>query len=185
VTNDSPADAAREFARKLGKQGYPVRRVRDLAVTHPQAEAFPQFARTGINAAARGLAAPGRALEAVAASVSQSFTDGIATERKIFSELMASSESQALRHAFFAERAASKVPGLTDKTPQRKIERVAVVGAGTMGGGIAMSFVTPAASDPARRQTGGSGSRHCRYSQVLRGRCRQRQAEGGRGETAR
>jgi len=140
VTNDSPADAAREFARKLGKQGYPVRRVRDLAVTHPQAEAFLQFARSGINAAARGLAAPGRALEAVAASVSQSFTDGIATERKIFSELMASSESQALRHAFFAERAASKVPGLTDKTPQRKIERVAVVGAGTMGGGIAMSF---------------------------------------------
>ena len=140
VTNDSLADAAREFARKLGQQGYPVRRVRDLAVTHPQAEAFLQFARTSVNAVSRGLAAPGRALEAVAASVSQSFTDGIATERNIFSELMASPESQALQHAFFAERAASKIPGLTDKTPQRKIERVAVVGAGTMGGGIAMSF---------------------------------------------
>jgi 3-hydroxyacyl-CoA dehydrogenase len=53
---------------------------------------------------------------------------------------MISPESLALRHAFFAERAASKVPGLTDKTPQRKIDSVAVVGAGTMGGGIAMSF---------------------------------------------
>ena len=53
---------------------------------------------------------------------------------------MTSPESLALRHAFFAERAASKVPGITDKTPQRRIDSVAVVGAGTMGGGIAMSF---------------------------------------------
>jgi 3-hydroxyacyl-CoA dehydrogenase len=140
VTTDSLADTASAFARKLGQQGFPVRRVRDLTVSHPQAEAFLQFAKTSVNAVSRGLAAPGRALEAVAASVSQTFADGIATERKIFAELMASSESQALRHAFFAERAASKVPGLTDKTAQRRIERVAVVGAGTMGGGIAMSF---------------------------------------------
>src|SRR5688572_15178765 len=140
VTNDSLADAAGEFAHKLGKQGYPVRRVRDLPVKHPQAEAFLQFAKTTISAVSRGLAAPGRALEAVAASVSQSFADGSATERRIFGELMASPESLALRHAFFAERAASKIPGLTDQTPRRKIERVAVVGAGTMGGGIAMSF---------------------------------------------
>ncbi|HET9472940.1 MAG TPA: 3-hydroxyacyl-CoA dehydrogenase NAD-binding domain-containing protein, partial [Steroidobacteraceae bacterium] len=84
--------------------------------------------------------APGRALETVGASVSQSFAAGIATERKVFAELMASEESQALRHAFFAERAALKIPGIDDKTPQRKVERVAVVGSGTMGSGIAMSF---------------------------------------------
>ena len=89
---------------------------------------------------ARGLAAPLRALEAVGAAVTQPFDAGIATEQKIFGELMVSAESQALRHAFFAERAAGKVAGLSDKTPQRKIGSVAVIGAGTMGGGIAMTF---------------------------------------------
>jgi 3-hydroxyacyl-CoA dehydrogenase len=132
--------AARGFATGLRKRGGSVRRVRDLKVTHAQAEAFLQFAKTSITAVARGLAAPLRALDAVGASVSQSFEKGIATEQKIFGELMASAESQALRHAFFAERAAAKVNGLGDKTAHRKIERVAVVGAGTMGGGIAMTF---------------------------------------------
>src|SRR6185369_1060520 len=79
-------------------------------------------------------------IEAVGAAVTQNFDAGIATERKVFGELMASEESKALRHAFFAERAASKVAGITEKTPQRKIASVAVVGAGTMGGGIAMNF---------------------------------------------
>jgi 3-hydroxyacyl-CoA dehydrogenase len=140
VTADSLAAAAADFARKLAKQGYPIRRVRDLSVKHPQAEGFLQFAKTSVASVTRGLTAPGRALEAVGASVSQSFADGIATERRIFAELMASEESQALRHAFFAERAASKIPGINDQTPQRKVERVAVVGSGTMGSGIAMSF---------------------------------------------
>src|SRR6187399_2035261 len=124
-------DAAREFAS--GKKGAPVRRVRDLVVKHPQAEAFLQFAKTSVNAVARGMAAPLRAIDAVAASMERSFDKGLGVESRIFSELMASPESQALRHAFFAERAASKVAGLSDKTPQRKIQQVAVVGAGTMG----------------------------------------------------
>ena len=140
MTADSLAAAAADFARKLAQQGHPIRRVRDMSVKHPQAEGFLQFAKTSIATVARGLAAPGRALEAVSASVSQSFAEGVATERKIFAELMASEESQALRHAFFAERAASKIPGVDDKTTQRKVERVAVVGSGTMGSGIAMSF---------------------------------------------
>jgi 3-hydroxyacyl-CoA dehydrogenase len=140
LTDGTPADAARELARKLGGQGNPVRRVRDLPVKHPQGEAFLQFAKTGAAAAARGLSAPLRAIDAVGAALNGSFAAGMANEQKIFSELMASRESQALRHAFFAERAASKVPGLSDKTPQRKIASVAVIGAGTMGSGIAMSF---------------------------------------------
>jgi 3-hydroxyacyl-CoA dehydrogenase len=143
VGNDGPnalKNAAREFVAGLRKQGGAVRRVRDLNMKHPQAEAFLQFAKTSVTAVARGLAAPLRALDAVAASVSQSFDKGIATEQKIFGELMASAESQALRHAFFAERAAGKVSGLRDDVKQRRIERVAVVGAGTMGGGIAMTF---------------------------------------------
>jgi 3-hydroxyacyl-CoA dehydrogenase len=72
--------------------------------------------------------------------VGQPYARGIAAEKRIFGELIVSPESQALRHAFFAERAASKVRGVTDQTPRRKITRVAVVGAGTMGGGIAMTF---------------------------------------------
>jgi 3-hydroxyacyl-CoA dehydrogenase len=137
---NSLRDAARELATKLRRDDSPLRRVRDRSVKHPQAEAFLQFAKTGIASVSRGMAAPLRALDAVAASLERSFDKGMAVERKIFTELMASPESQALRHAFFAERAASKVSGLTDKTPQRKVQRVAVVGAGTMGGGIAMTF---------------------------------------------
>jgi 3-hydroxyacyl-CoA dehydrogenase len=131
-------EAARDFAASLSNA--PIRRVRDLGVKHPQAEAFLQFAKTGVTAVARGMAAPLRAIDAVAASLEKSFDKGMAVERRIFTELMASPESQALRHAFFAERAAGKVNGLSDQTPQRKIQQVAVVGAGTMGGGIAMTF---------------------------------------------
>ena len=139
LTDGVLAEAARKFALELGKKGWPVRRVRDLPVKHPQGEAFLQFARTSVAAVSRGMAAPLRAIEAVGASLS-TFAAGISTEQKVFSELMVSAESQSLRHAFFAERAAAKVPGLNEKTPQRKIAAVAVVGAGTMGSGIAMSF---------------------------------------------
>jgi 3-hydroxyacyl-CoA dehydrogenase len=181
---DGPLEAAvREFAQKHGKQGNVVRRVRDLPVKHPQAEAFLQFAKTSVNTVARGLQAPLRALEATGASVSQSFNEGIATERRIFSELMASAESQALRHAFFAERAASKIPGLTEKTPQRKVERVAVIGAGTMGSGIAMSFANagiPVTLVEAKQEAldrGLAGIRKFYEGAVAKGKLRKEQAE--------
>jgi len=133
-------EAAREFALQVIKAGKPARRVRDLAVKHPQAEAFLQFAKTAVASVSRGLAAPARALEAIGAALAGTYETGIASEQKIFSELMVSEESRALRHAFFAERAASKVDGISEQTARRRIETVAVVGAGTMGGGIAMSF---------------------------------------------
>src|ERR1044071_4107322 len=131
VAKDDLAGAARAFAEKLLKDGKGARRVRDLTVKHPQGEAFLQFAKTGVASVARGLSAPLRAVEAVGAALTQKFDAGLATEGKIFAELMVSDESKALRHAFFAERAAGKVNGLTDKTPQRKISQVAIVGAGT------------------------------------------------------
>ena len=132
------ASAAKSLAAKVAAK--PVRRVRDLPVAHAQAEAFIQFAKQGVATVARGLSAPLRALDAIAASVGQKFDAGIAIEQKIFTELMASEESRALRHAFFAERAASKVDGLSEKVSPRKIGSVAIVGAGTMGGGIAITF---------------------------------------------
>jgi 3-hydroxyacyl-CoA dehydrogenase len=130
--------AATTLAQSVAGQA--VRRVRELHVSHPQAEAFLQFARQGVASVSHGKAAPLKALEAVAAAVGSKFEAGLATERRIFTELMVSDESRALRHAFFAERAASKVNGLDEKTTPRKVMSVAVVGAGTMGGGIAMTF---------------------------------------------
>lgn len=138
ITTTDLAGAAKAFAKTVVDK--PVRRVRALDVSHPQAEAFLQFARQGVQSVSRGMAAPVKALEAVGASVGQKYDAGIVTEQKIFAELMVSDESKALRHAFFAERAAAKVVGLDEKTPQRKVASVAIVGAGTMGGGIAMNF---------------------------------------------
>ncbi|MES2089178.1 MAG: 3-hydroxyacyl-CoA dehydrogenase NAD-binding domain-containing protein, partial [Pseudomonadota bacterium] len=66
---------------------------------------------------------------------------GIQFERKVFAQILASDQSRALRHAFFGERAASKIPDVPDNTPLRKVDKVAVIGAGTMGGGIAMCFL--------------------------------------------
>ncbi len=140
LVKEDLAGAATGFARQLIQEDKPIRRVRDLKVSHPQAEAFLQFAKQGVMSVARGLVAPLKALEAVGVSVSQKYETGIATEQRIFAELMVSEESKALRHAFFAERAASKVSGLDESTPQRKVASVAVVGAGTMGGGIAICF---------------------------------------------
>jgi 3-hydroxyacyl-CoA dehydrogenase len=131
-------EAAQAFALSVAAK--PIRRVRDLAASHPQAEAFVQYARMGVASVARGLAAPMRAIDAVAAALTQKFEAGLATEQKLFAELMVSEESKALRYAFFAERAASKVAGLDEKTVPRPIASVAVVGAGTMGGGIAINF---------------------------------------------
>ena len=140
LAKDDLRGATREFVTKLLAAKLPIRRVRDLPLKHPQGEAFLQFAKISAAAIARGLSAPLRAVEAVGAALTQKFDAGIAVEQKTFGELMVSDESKALRHAFFAERAAGKVAGLTDKTPQRKLQSVAVIGAGTMGGGIAMSF---------------------------------------------
>jgi len=79
-------------------------------------------------------------VETVAASVTKKFEDGLKFERERFLHLMQTPESKSLRHAFFAEREASKIPDVPSDTPVRKIEKAAVIGAGTMGGGIAMNF---------------------------------------------
>jgi 3-hydroxyacyl-CoA dehydrogenase len=95
-------------------------------------------------AAARGalrsrLPAPLAVLDAIEAALTGSFADGSARERTLFAECVVSTESRALRHLFFAERDATKVPGVAKDTPVTPITRAAVIGAGTMGGGIAMA----------------------------------------------
>ena len=119
----------------------PLPLVRDLKCAHPNADAYFQFARNTVGATSKNFPAPLKCLECVAASVTMPFEQGLAYERDQFIALMMGSESRALRHAFFGERAASKIADVPDSTPQRKVERVAVIGAGTMGGGIAMNFL--------------------------------------------
>jgi len=88
-------------------------------------------------AAALPYPAPLACVEAVAAATDRSFLEGLKAEREGFERLMSTEASAALRHAFFAERAVGKVPGIEAHTPRRPIARVAVIGAGTMGSGIA------------------------------------------------
>ena len=116
--------------------------VRALEATHPNADAYFQFARNNVKAMARNFPAPARCVDCVEQSVKAArFEDGLAYEREAFVALMMTPESKALRHAFFGERAASKIVDVPAGTPQRQINKVAVIGAGTMGGGIAMNFL--------------------------------------------
>jgi 3-hydroxyacyl-CoA dehydrogenase len=120
----------------------PLPRVRDLKATHPNADAYFQFARNTVKAMAKAFPAPAKCVDCVEQAVkSRTLEEGLAYERTTFLDLMMTPECRALRHAFFAERAASKIPDVPEDTPQRKIERVAVIGAGTMGGGISMNFL--------------------------------------------
>src|SRR3984957_13328502 len=134
-------DAAITFAQKVGVQSGPHPKVRDRKIEHPNAEGFIQFARNGVTPLAKNFPAPLKCIDAVAAGVKLGFDKGLAAERECFVALVQTPESRALRHAFFGERAASKIPDVPSTTPVRKIERVGVIGAGTMGGGIAMNFV--------------------------------------------
>ena len=95
-----------------------------------------------MRAVAGPLPAPLKCVDAVAAAVGRPFDEGSAVERALMMSLMATPESRALRHAFFGERAASKIPDVPDDTPVRKIAKVGIIGAGTMGGGIAMNFLS-------------------------------------------
>ncbi|HEX7638544.1 MAG TPA: 3-hydroxyacyl-CoA dehydrogenase NAD-binding domain-containing protein [Burkholderiaceae bacterium] len=119
----------------------PLPRVRDLPCQHPDGDAFFGFARNTVKAMAKNFPAPGRCVDCVEQATRAKFEDGLKFEREAFAALMLTPESKALRHAFFAERAASKIPDVPESTPVREIRQVAIVGAGTMGGGIAMNFL--------------------------------------------
>ncbi|MBF5042011.1 3-hydroxyacyl-CoA dehydrogenase [Aggregicoccus sp. 17bor-14] len=119
----------------------PLPRVRDLRAELPDREAFFQKARERVRAASKHQPAPLRCVDAVEAALTLPFDAGLSLERSLFLELVATPESRALRHAFFAERAAGKVQGVAEDTALREVKRVGVVGAGTMGGGIAMTFL--------------------------------------------
>ncbi len=143
IDKDSEGDlmaGALAFAKEVAAVR-PLPLVRDLKAKHPNADAYFQFARNTVGTMAKNFPAPLKCLECVAASVKLGMDAGLAFEREQFLALMMTPESKALRHAFFGERAAAKIPDVPDSTPQRTIAQVAVIGAGTMGGGIAMNFL--------------------------------------------
>ena len=133
-------DGACAFAREVADVR-PLKLVRDMPCQHPNADAYFQFARNTAKAMAKNFPAPAKCVDAVEASVKRKFDDGMVYEREIFLALMLTPECKALRHAFFGERAASKIPDVPEDTPVRPITKVAVIGAGTMGGGISMNFL--------------------------------------------
>jgi 3-hydroxyacyl-CoA dehydrogenase len=133
-------DGAVAFAREVADRR-PLPRVRDLPSAHPQGDAYFQFARNTVKAMAKHFPAPVRCIDCVEQSTKMKFDDGMVYERAAFLALMMTPECKALRHAFFGERAASKIPDVPEDTPVREIRKVAVIGAGTMGGGISMNFL--------------------------------------------
>ena len=134
------AEEALALARSLADTR-PLPLVRNLPCKHPQGDAYFQFARNMVKGMAKNFPAPPKCVDAVEAATKQKFDLGMAAERDIFVALMQTAESRALRHIFMAERAASKIPDVPSDTPQRLVKSVAVIGAGTMGGGIAMNFL--------------------------------------------
>ena len=140
ASTGSLAEEALVFARSVAAVR-PLPLVRNLPCKHPMGDAYFQFARNMVKGMAKNFPAPVRCVDAVEAATRKKFDDGIAFEREIFTALMFTPESRALRHLFMAERAASKIPDVPQDTPKREIKSVAVIGAGTMGGGIAMNFL--------------------------------------------
>ncbi|KGE05620.1 3-hydroxyacyl-CoA dehydrogenase [Burkholderia gladioli] len=134
-------EAAVALARRVGAKPAPHPRVRDRKIEHPNAAGFIQFARNSARAAAPQYPAPHKCIDAIEAGVLKGFDQGLIDEREGFVALVQTPESRALRHAFFGERAASKIPDVPADTPVREIRKLGVIGAGTMGGGITMNFL--------------------------------------------
>jgi 3-hydroxyacyl-CoA dehydrogenase len=123
------------------KGGKALPRARDLKVRDPDLQALLQFARNTAKTAFKEYPAPLAIIDAVQAGAEKSFDAGLEEEARQFKQLMDGSVSAALRHVFFAERAASRIDDIPAATKPREIKTVAVIGAGTMGTGISINFL--------------------------------------------
>ncbi len=133
-------EGALAFATEKGAQGGKHRRTRDIEIKLDDRSVF-EDKKKEIARSARGMRAPYACIECVEAAVDLPFDEGVKREREIFEVCVKSEESKALRHVFFAERAAGKVPGIGKDTPLKELKKAGVLGAGTMGGDIAMNFI--------------------------------------------
>jgi 3-hydroxyacyl-CoA dehydrogenase len=140
VVDVDPVAAAVELAASAEIATRALPRARDLALDEPSLASLCADARTRLGTTRPQLPAPLRAVDAIEAAAGP-FDEGLAVERRAFLELMETPESKGLRHAFFAERTAGKVEGIGPDTPVRPLESAAVIGAGTMGTGIAVALL--------------------------------------------
>jgi 3-hydroxyacyl-CoA dehydrogenase len=140
VADGDPLAGAVELAASAPVAKRPPPRARDIPLNQPNLRALCEAARAKLTTQRPLLPAPLRAVDAIEAAGTP-FDEGLAIERRAFLELMETPESKGLRHAFFAERAAGKVEGITPSTPARPLDQAAVIGAGTMGAGIAVALL--------------------------------------------
>lgn len=135
-------NAAISYAKQLVSEAAPVRSCTDMNVdTSSLPENFFADFRQSIARKTRGFYAPERCIQCVEAACELPLAEGLALEAKLFQECMNTSQARAQQHLFFAQRAATKIPGVDSKTATRPINKVAIIGSGTMGGGIAMNFL--------------------------------------------
>jgi 3-hydroxyacyl-CoA dehydrogenase len=143
VTDGDLRDAAIAFVRRAIAENMPLARVRDrdekVLEARGNSELFAKF-RASIARKTRGFLAPEYNIQCIEAAANLSFDEGLEVERRLFAELVSGPQSAAQRYGFFAQRAANKVPGIAPETPIVNVARCGVLGAGTMGGGIAMNF---------------------------------------------
>ena len=135
-------EGALDYARGLADRKAPLRKVRELKVDTSKIPAgFFDEARKRVAKEKKNLFAPQRIVDALEAAATLPFDKGMARERELFLQCAQNSQSKALQHVFFAERKAANVPNLDKNVAKRGIKSVAIIGAGTMGGGIAMNFL--------------------------------------------
>ncbi len=143
IVEGDVVEAAIAIARRMVDERQPIRRASALddriAEARGTPEIFDDF-RKKMARRARGFEAPYACVDCIEAAVNLPFSEGLATERARFLTLVASDQSKAQRHAFFAEREVAKIPDVPKDTPTLPVTRAAVIGCGTMGGGIAMNF---------------------------------------------
>jgi 3-hydroxyacyl-CoA dehydrogenase len=128
------------YARRIAAAGAPLAKISDRSVEPMSADEFGSF-RAANAKKFRGFKAPEAIIQTVEAAVSLPFAEGIKVERELFTDLVTSAESAAQRYVFFAEREVWKIPDVPAATPTIPVASVGIIGAGTMGGGIAMNFV--------------------------------------------
>lgn len=139
LVDDGLEEAAIAFAKTAIEKG--VRRTGEMTIDgNKYDQAFFDGFRASIARKTRGYFAPERCIRCVEAAVKLPLKEGLAAERENFQECFKNPQARALQHMFFAERQVSRVPGISKETPRREIKKVGIIGAGTMGGGIAMNF---------------------------------------------
>ena len=144
VAEDGLAESGVAFARSvIGKADHPVssKRTDKIGEIPSDSDFFDEFRKTQMRRL-KGFEAPEACIEAVKAAIDLPYEEGVKKERELFGKLVTGTQSKALRHVFFAERAAAKIDGIPADTPVLPVKKVGILGAGTMGGGIAMNFLT-------------------------------------------